>query len=414
MSRRALIGGAAAALLVALAGCGSTPKPVATVPSPDTISVPAADEGTLSIYASVKLNGPDASPWLADAMQLALEQVGGRVDKIPVRLVVLDESPSGVSNPDIVRAIAATAADDSSTIAFVGSQSSGDTALSLPILNRAGILEVSPTATYGGLTRTSLDKSEPAKYYPTGRRTFGRVVPSDTAQAAAQVAYVRTAGCNQVYVLNDKGLYGRGLSAAFVSDAKRSGVNIAGTRGIATDREPAGSLVSSVASAADCMVFAGSAALGVVRLFDALHAANANMKLFGPDTLASQAFAAQLGGSAQQAYLTGPTLDPTFYGDSGQAFYEAYEVRFGGPPDSSAIYGYEAMSAVLHAIDVAPSKRRAEVVDGFFNINGRSSPLGTYSIDATGDTTLKRYGGYRVRGGGLQFDRALSTTGGAT
>jgi branched-chain amino acid transport system substrate-binding protein len=412
--RRRISAAAAAALLVVLAGCGTTNKQVATTPTPDTISVPAADKGTLTIYASVKLAGPDANPWLSDAMQLALEQAGGRVDKIPVRLVVLDETPSGVSNPDVVKAIAATAAADPSTIAFLGNQSSGDTALSLPILNRAGILEVSPTATYGGLTRSSQDKSEPAKYYPTGRRTFGRVVPSDSAQAAAQAAYVRSAGCNQVYVLNDKGLYGRGLTAAFVNDAKRAGVNVAGTRGIATDREPAGSLVSSVASAADCMLYVGSAALGVVRLFDALHAANPNLKLFGTDTLASQAFAAQLGGSAPQTYLTGPTLDPSFYGDSGQAFYEAYEVRFGGPPDSSAIYGYEAMNVVLHAIDIAPSKRRAEVVDGFFNTNGRSSPLGTYSIDAAGDTTLNRYGGYRVRGGGLQFDRALSTTGSGT
>ena len=248
--RRRISAAAAAAVLVALAGCGATTKQAVTTPTPDTISVPAADKGQLTIYASVKLTGPEANPWLADAMQLALEQAGGRVDRIPVRLVVLDETPSGVSNPDVVSAIAATAAADPSTMAFIGSQSSGDTALSLPILNRAGILEVSPTATYGGLTRSSQDRAEPAKYYPTSRRTFGRVVPSDTAQAAAQVAYVRSAGCNQVYVLDDKGLYGRGLSAAFVSDAKRSGVNIAGTRGIATDAEPAGSLVSSVASAA--------------------------------------------------------------------------------------------------------------------------------------------------------------------
>ncbi|HEY1539309.1 MAG TPA: hypothetical protein VGF63_07925 [Solirubrobacteraceae bacterium] len=99
---------------------------------------------------------------------------------------MLDESPSGASSPDVVGAIAATAAADPSTIAFIGDQTSGDTATTLPILNRAGILEFSPTATYGGLTRNSTDRAEPAKYYPTGRRTFARVVPSDSAQAAAR------------------------------------------------------------------------------------------------------------------------------------------------------------------------------------------------------------------------------------
>jgi branched-chain amino acid transport system substrate-binding protein len=415
MSRLRLSGAVAAvALIVALAGCGTTTKQAATTTTAATIDVPAADEGTLTIYASVKLTGPDANPWITDAMQLALEQAGGRVDKVPIRLVILDESPSGVSNPDVVSAIAATAAADPSTIAFIGSQTSGDTAISLPILNSAGILEVSPTATYGGLTRNSSDKAEPAKYYPTGRRTFARVRPSDSAQAAAQIAYVRSADCNSIYVVHDKSLYGRGFSATFVGDAKRSGVSVAGSRVISTDGAPAASLVSTIASAADCILYAGEPTTGIVQLFDGVHAANGNLKLFGTDDLASQAFAAQLGAAAAVTYLTGPTLDPSFYGDSGQAFYEAYEVRFGGPPDSAAIFGYEAMSAVLHAIDVAPTKRRAAVVDAFFNINNRVSPLGTYSIDVAGDTTLNRYGGYRVSGGGLVFDRVLPTTLGAT
>jgi branched-chain amino acid transport system substrate-binding protein len=416
MIARRLIGWlAVAALPVAAAGCGTTTKPAArTTTTAATISVPAAASGTLTIYASVELTGPDASPWLSDAMQLALEQAGGRVDKVPVRLVVLDESPSGESSSDVVSAIAATAAADPSTIAFIGDQTSGDTATTLPILNRAGILEVSPTATYGGLTRSSTDRAEPAKYYPTGRRTFARVVPSDSAQAAAQVAYVRSAGCTRVYVLDDKSLYGRGLAATFVGDAKRSGVTVAGTRGISTDATRYGSLATGVASAADCMLFAGAPTKGVVALWGALHAANASLKLFGTDALASETFAASLGSSQSQTYLTGPTLDPSYYGDSGQAFYESYETRFGGPPDSSAIFGYEAMSAVLHAIDVASSRRRAAVVDAFFDIDDRSSPLGVYSIDVTGDTTLNRYGGYRVSGGGLQFDTVLPTTVGAT
>ncbi|HEY1539310.1 MAG TPA: ABC transporter substrate-binding protein [Solirubrobacteraceae bacterium] len=159
-------------------------------------------------------------------------------------------------------------------------------------------------------------------------------------------------------MLDDKSLYGRGLAATFVSDAKRSGVTVAGTRGISTDATQFGSLASSVASAADCMLFVGSPTKGVVALWGALHAASASRKLFGTDALASETFAALLGSSQSQTYLTGPTLDPSYYGDSGQAFYESYETRFGGPPDSSAIFGYEAMDAVLHAIDVASSKRR--------------------------------------------------------
>jgi len=397
--------------LALLSGCSAAPAPTATATTAASISVPAASSGELSIYASVDLDGPNASPSIADAMQLALEQAGGQVDKVPVRLVVLDESnPSGTADPAAVAAVARAAAADPTTVAFLGDQTSGDTAIALPILNRAGILEVSPTATYAGLTRGSADPTEPAKYYPTGRRTFARVVPDDYAQAAAQASYEHAAGCTHVFVLDDGSLYGRGLVANFVGDAAGVGLTVAGTRVISTSATQYGAVAASVAAVADCVLFVGEQTAGVAPLFDALHAAGPNLKIFGTDSLANASFAASLGSSQAVTYLTSPTLDPSYYGESGQAFYESYAVAHGGPPDPFAIFGYEAMNAVLSAINTAGSTNRAAIVDAFFNIDNRVSPLGTYSIDADGDTTLGRYGSYRIVDSGLEFDTVLPTT----
>ncbi|HWH10756.1 MAG TPA: branched-chain amino acid ABC transporter substrate-binding protein [Solirubrobacteraceae bacterium] len=400
--------------LVLLAGCGTTHPAVVTTTAVESVSVPAARSGEMSIYASVDLDGPNASPSLADAMQLALEQAGGQADKTSIRLVVLDESnANGAADPAAVAAAAHAAASDPTTVAYLGDQTSDDTAIALPILNRAGILEVSPTATYGGLTRGSADPSEPAKYYPSGRRTFARVVPSDNAQAAAQASYEHTLGCTHVSILDDGTLYGRGLAASFATDAKAVGLAIVGSRAISTAGTQYGTLAAGVAGVADCVLFIGDPAPGVAALFGALHAAGPQLKLFGTDALATQSFAASLGSAHVATHLTAPTLDPSFYGESGDAFYEAYGLRFGGPPDSSAIFGYEAMNAVLSAIDAAGSRSRAAIVDAFFNINNRVSPLGTYSIDADGDTTLNRYGSFLVVDSGLQFDTVLPTSLGA-
>lgn len=397
--------------LVGLAGCGTKPAVIVSPTAAASISVPGAHSGEASIYASVDLEGPNASPSLADAMQLALEQAGGQVGGQRVRLVLLDESnTSGTSDPDNVAAIARAAAADPSTVAFIGAQTSGDTTITLPILNRAGILEVSATATYGGLTRASADPAEPAKYYPSGRRTFARVVPDDLAQAAAQASYQRMSGCTHVYLLDDGSLYGRGLVAGFASDAASAGLTVSGTRAVSTNGAAYGPLAGKLAGSADCVLFAGEPTAGVAALFGALHAAGPSLKLFGTDALANAAFAASLGSAQAVTYLTAPALDPSFYGDAGQAFYEAYTVRFGGPPDSSAIFGYEAMNAVLAALDTAGSRNRAAIVTAFFNIDNRVSPLGTYSIDADGDTTLDRYGSYRIVDDGLQFDTVLPTT----
>jgi branched-chain amino acid transport system substrate-binding protein len=418
--RRRLVGarsvGCAVGLLalagvVGLAGCGAKPVPIAAPAAAATITVPGAHSGEASIYASVDLEGPNASPSLADAMQLALEQAGGQAGKLRVRLVLLDETnTNGTSDPDAVAAIARTAAADPSTVAFIGPQTSGDTAIILPILNRAGILEVSATATYGGLTSASADPDEPAKYYPSGRRTFARVVPADAAQAAAQASYQRTSGCTHTFVLDDGSLYGRGLAASFAGDASSAGLSVAGTRVVTAAGGADGALATTVAASADCVLFVGEPTAGVAALFEALHAAGPSLKLFGTDALATAAFTATLGSAQAVTYLTAPTLDPSFYGDAGQAFYESFTLRFGSPPDASAIFGYEAMNAVLGALGSTGTRDRAAIVAAFFNIDNRVSPLGAYSIDADGDTTLDRYGSYRVVDEGLQFNTVLPTT----
>ena len=71
------------------------------------------------------------------------------------------------------------------------------------------------------------------------------------------------------------------------------------------------------------------------------------------------------------------------------------------------------MSVVLDAIDDADgagtdAAGRQAVVDAFFSTQGRESVLGTYDIDANGDTTLSDYGGYVVEDGELVFSRVIS------
>jgi branched-chain amino acid transport system substrate-binding protein len=68
----------------------------------------------------------------------------------------------------------------------LGESNSGATAVSLPLLNDAGLLQISPSNTYVGLTRSEgADKGEPDKYYPSGKRTYGRIMPPDNVDAAA-------------------------------------------------------------------------------------------------------------------------------------------------------------------------------------------------------------------------------------
>ena len=108
-----------------------------------------------------------------------------------------DSSPKiGKWDPGVTATNAKTAAEDTSTIAYLGDYDSAATAVSLPLMNAAGILQVSPASPYVGLTSSQdAGQDEPERFYPSGRRTFGRLAPGDPVEAAAQLQADAAAGC---------------------------------------------------------------------------------------------------------------------------------------------------------------------------------------------------------------------------
>ena len=67
------------------------------------------------------------------------------------------------------------------------------------------------------------------------------------------------------------------------------------------------------------------------------------------------------------------------------------------------------LNAISRATDHGrTSARRSKVVAALFATRDRRSVLGTYSINHQGDTTLRRYGVYRIVDGRLVFWTAIS------
>ena len=371
---------------------------------------------SLTIYSSLPLQG-DSRPQSTDVVngeKLALEEAGGKVGKFTIKYVSLDDATAaaGKWDPGQTSADARKAAQDASTIAYLGEFNSGASAISIPILNEANVLQVSPSNTYVGLTRSEgADKGEPDKYYPAGKRTFGRVVPADHIQAAAQVTYQKDQGCKKTYILNDKEVYGKGIAVQVANIGKAQGLAIAGNDGIDTKAANFRSLATKIkSSGADCMFFGGITQNKGVQVFKDVGAANPTMKLFGPDGVAESAFSTKLGSSVEKnTYITNPTLDPKLYPPAAQDFFAKFKQKFGNDPQPYAIYGYEAMKVALLAIQNAGDKGndKQAVIDAFFKIKDRDSVLGKYSIDENGDTTLSDYGADRVEGGKLVFDKVI-------
>lgn len=396
-----------AAVALGVSACGSGG-------STTTTQTNASGDTTVTVYSSLPLQGESQaqSQAIVDAEKLALAQAGGRAGPYTVKYRSLDDASEGKWNPAQVANNARQAAQDRSTIVYLGEKDSGASAISIPVLNEAGVLQISPASTAVGLTRAEGgDKGEPDKYYPSGKRTFGRVVPADEIQAAAQIQYQLENGCTRLYVLDDRDVYGARLARQVEDAAMHAHLAVVGAQGIDPRAADYRTLAQDIGNESpDCVFFGGTTQDNAVQLWHDLHAADPQLKLFGGDGIANTAFTSKIAGSeAKVTYLTSPTLAPDLYPPSGQRFFHDYRRRFHVAPEPYAIFGYEAMKVALDLIKAAPvdGDRQQAVIDGFFKIKDRNSVLGRYSIDANGDTTLSDYGAYRVRHRRLVFDHVI-------
>jgi branched-chain amino acid transport system substrate-binding protein len=352
---------------------------------------------------------------IVNGQKLALAESRGIVNGFRVKYVSLDASEPGAPwKPGAVAANARRAVQDRSTIAYLGDFASGASAVSAPITNSAGILQVSPASTYAGLTRAEGgDKGEPEKYSPSGKRTFARVIPNDVVQAAALVELLQVRRAASVRVLYDRSVYGAVLAREVARRAQAAGIEVLPSgdpESVDLRQDPARVAADVRASGADAMLLATSTAAGVAELWRAVHGLGPGVELIGSAALATPEFAAAIGPAADSTFIASPILALSRYPASAREFARRYKERFGRTPDGSyALYGYESLKAVLAAIGAARAEgnERAKVIERFFALRDRRSILGTYGIDQHGDTSLSEYGAYAVRGGQLTFFRLL-------
>jgi branched-chain amino acid transport system substrate-binding protein len=396
---------ALAVLALALPACGAE--------EPETTGGQVLGD-TLTVYSSLPLRGDSRTDGedALNGIKLALAQAGGKAGRFNVNLVSLDDSTPDSERwePGQVAANARRAAQDRATIAYIGELDTGASAISVPILNEAGMLQVSPGDTLTGLTRPeSADKGAPDRYYPSGNRNFARVVPADNVQAAAVVRYMEDNGVSTLHVLDVKGIDAR-LATLVERAARAEGLRVVGrdrVRAGRADYDDVGERVA--ASGADAVFFAGNAEDGAAEVWEAIEAASSEVKLFGGSPLAEPGFARALDRSARGTYLTAPPLAPARYPQAATEFFDTYRETYGRNAGLWAIYGYESMQLVLDAIERAGDlgNDRQTVIDQVFQTADRESVLGTYSIDENGDTTLEQYGTWRPQGGRLEFDQVL-------
>lgn len=369
-----------------------------------TTQAPAAEAEVVRVYSSLPLTGSSAgqTTTVVNAIKLALEQQtnGGLVcdGKIKIEYESLDDATAAAGQWDAAKEQenANKAVADPDTVAYIGTFNSGAARVSIPILNQAGIGMISPANTADDLTAGA----DTAKYYPTGKRTYMRVVARDEFQGAFGARWAAKLGAKNVYILDDTQVYGKGVADQFEKNTAANGLTVVGRDGIdgkAADYKALATKISGTSP--DLIYYGGITQNNAGQLLKDIRGAGIEAIFMGPDGILENAFIEAAGADiAEGVYGTIAGSPREKLPEKGQKFYTDYEAKY-GKPEAYAIYGYEAGSVVIAAISKVCAKDKAAILDAMFTTKDFSGVLGTWSFDANGDTNLYAMLGNIVKSG---------------
>lgn len=403
------IAAAAGAAVVAASGLNACGGEVSGSPAP---------AGIRQIYTAMPL-GPSSDPAGRDivaAQRLALEERAGSAGSFRVRLVARPSADAdGVPSVKLAERAAREAAGSDTSLAFIGGFTSGETAAEAPILNRAGIVQVTPTSTASSLTAVVPGTNRPQpSLAPSGLRTLVRIPPSDRIQARATVAYMQEEAVRTIVIASDDGVYGSGLARDVAREASAGGIKVLGRVSLTGSRSSAAAARAAALRPEALFTAANSSpvTLDFLRLFAR---SDPEARIFLPDGLSETPTLRALGDAQPHTYVTNFVLPVRYYGPRGVRFVERFRDRFGREPSPFSLYGYEAMSLVLDAIEKLPADtglgivgERRFVSRRIVSTTDRAGVIGAYSVTATGDTTTDIYGAFRVEDGRLTRGRGVT------
>jgi branched-chain amino acid transport system substrate-binding protein len=348
LSRRARIALAGGVAIVAVAALGGSWLALRT-----STGLPA---GPWTIGVHMPLSGPGASEGIAvrNAVRLAIDQSNeaGRFPGVELSLKAYDSGGYEGKDPARGAAAARKMTSDPRTIAAVGPFTSPVAGSTIPITNRAGLLECSPSTSYGGLTKPERGALELRAAHPK-RINFVRLSPTDdnlTRGLAGFAAHDLDAESALVIADPDWSEDARAFDEEFTAlGGQVAHKTLKGGTSPAAVLEP----FRATETSPDVVVFAGNTPDGAPEIRLAMRAAG-----LGSTPFVSWDGIFDGSGAKPHSYLqrTGKSAAGTYVGQSSIApprvdFVDAYRAAFREEPTPYASAAYACTQVILASLE---------------------------------------------------------------
>ncbi len=346
---------------------------------------------------------------IVNGIRMAIEEAGGKAGALAIAYEDWDDASArkGDWDPEVEAANAHRAVEDADVLAYIGTYNSGAAKISMPILNRASLAMISPANTYTGLTKPGLgEPGEPDMYRPTGAVNYFRVVPADDIQGRVGAEWMRDLGGKTVYVLDDRGLYGKGIADVFCAAAEAAGIRLLGREGMDPKAQEYRSLMAKIRKLdPDFVYFGGTTQSNAGQIAKDLVSSGLRARLMVPDGCFEEAFIEAAGHHVLEGrtFVTFGGVPADRLTGRGKTFVERYRAKYAADPEGYAVYGYVAARITIDAIARAGKHDRSAVRTALAATKELDGALGTWSFDEHGDTSLLTMSGNVVKNGKFEF-----------
>ena len=326
---RGLVAAAAASALV-LSACGGNDNS-------SSGSGGSSGGGSATIGFMGAQTGPNAQLGIniSNGVELALEQHNAKSGVTQVKLIKYDTQgdPTQGANQ-------AKKAITDKVVGIVGPAFSGESKTAVPILDEAGIPNVSPSATAVSLAQN-------------GWKTWHRVLANDDVQGPGAADFLaKTVGAKTVAVIDDQSEYGKGLADAVRKQLAADGVKVAVNDSINPDASSFSSTVNKVKPANVDAVYFGGYYSAAGKLVKQLRDGGVQGTFMSGDGTLDAQFITGGGAAANGALLTCTCSSAVGSTDPAvQKFATDYKAKFNVDPATYSAEGFDATNIFLQAID---------------------------------------------------------------
>jgi branched-chain amino acid transport system substrate-binding protein len=355
------VAGAAITVAIATAGCGSSGGSAgggggggsAKAGSAYTIGVPMPETGASA----------QAGTEIFDAEKLAADQVNAAGGVLGHKLQLNEQDDA--CDPQTA-ASAASKLVSAGVQAFVGNYCSGAALAAEPIVARAGLPNLQPSANDPSLTAGHVND-------------VFLLDPNSSGDATEATAFFSNVEhVKKVIIADDQSTFGVSVANSADQDFKAAGITVPSVQAVPATQTDFSSVISVIkSSGAQGVYWTGYYAQAALFAKQLRAAGLSNVLFVGADSTVDPAFIQDAGAAGNGTYATIVATSQFLHGANASKFTQQYQSQFHSAPGPYSAYGYDAINTLVAAIKSAHSTSPSKVIAALRSIHlaGLTGPI---------------------------------------